>query len=855
MKQSRKEQDDFILGIPIIFIVIILAARYFEGHLLFHSLAELFTILVALTMAIVAYHTYNFTKNNFLLYLGMGYFWIALLDLFHMLTYKGMMVYSVNSANVTLTFWVLARLFETLLIMSAPFIRFTLISRTKFFLIFGFFGSFVYWLAFSEYRPSLYIEDSGLTLLKIGAEYTIIALLFIALLVYQKQKKKFDISVYRYIIMSIIFTISAELAFTLYIDIHGFFTVLGHIFKFLSYWMIFLAIIQTSLQKPFMFMSQESKTYNAIPFPAVVVDSEGIIRQINKTTETFLNLTKDEILHHSNHTLFHNKNVKESECKICKMIQNGSNLSSYELYRDLKTYSFTTSSIHLENETTGAIQVCIDISDRKKAENKLNQIMEKSPVAIVITDAEGNIEYVNPWFTKITGYSFDEVKGENPKVLKSYYHSEDDYLKLWDTISHGKVWTGIFKNIKKNGEEFWESSIIAPVMDDYGEIVNYMAVKQEITEQIYLQEALEKQKELSLELGHILEESLNEIYILDKESMKFLYVNKGARNNIGYSSEELVNLTPFDISPQVTKEQLMGMLKVFGSNKEKALFLTTEHQRKDGTTYPIDVYVQEGLYNGTMCYVAIIIDTTEREAMQKKLYDREEIMIAQSRHAAMGEMIGMIAHQWRQPLSVISMGANNLLLDIEMGDIDTTDIKNETNSILKQVNHLSQTIEDFRNFFRPDREKEFVSVKDIIDETLSIIGKSLENNDIKINLSFSSTPVIETYKRELIQVLINIFNNAKEAMNQNCKDEKKLLINVKEETETVKIEVCDNGGGIDEEIIDKIFEPYFSTKNKQTGTGLGLYMSKTIVNKHLNGEITAKNNENGGVCLIVSLYK
>lgn len=845
----------FAVLVPLIFIITILIARASAGHLLFHSLAEIFSVLVGITMAIVSYFTYNFTKNNFLLYLGIGYFWIAILDLFHMFTYKGMLLYPIEDLNITLTFWIFARFFETLLIMTALFINFSIISKIKFFIIFGLISVLTYLLAFSPYTPNLFIENVGLTDLKIYSEYFIIFLLTAALYIYKLKKDLLDNTTYKYMIVSIVFTILAEFTLTFYVDFHGFSTIIGHLFKFLSYWMIFLAIIKTSLEDPFAMMTQESSTYDAIPMPAVVVDSNGIIRQINIATEKFLNLPKEKIIHHSNHSLFHDINIEKSECEICKVIQNGGNLSSYELYKNSNAYSFTISPINLSTESIGSIQVCIDISKNKLAENELkksqqflrtviennpeciklidsrgklvdmnkaglemlqadtldearshtlasyvlpewrtpfikfyNDVMsgnggvfefeikglkgahrwlethavpmhdsngkinmllsitrdvterreserelkilktaiEQVPVSIVITDILGNIQFVNPYFTHVTGYSAKEAIGQNPRVLASGYTTKDEYEGLYNTITHKETWKGVFKNIKKNGEEYWETAIISPIVNKGGDVTNYIGIKQNISEKV---------------------------------------------------------------------------------------------------------------------------------AMESLLKDQEEMMIVQSRHAAMGEMIGMIAHQWRQPLAVISMGANNLLLDIEIGDINIPAFKDEAKLIIEQVHHLSHTIEDFRNFFRPDKEKESVDVKDIINETLNIIGKSLENSNIKINFSFSSKAIIRTYKRELIQVFINIINNAKEAMNENTKDEKLLFINTKEEADSVIIEFCDNGGGIKQDIINKIFEPYFSTKGKLTGTGLGLYMSKTIVTKHLGGDIAAKNNQIGGTCMVITLYK
>jgi PAS domain S-box-containing protein len=845
----------FAVLVPLIFIVTVLIARVLVGHLLFHALAEMFPVLVGISMAIVSYFTYNFTKNNFLLYLGIGYFWIAILDLFHMLTFQGMLIYPIDNSNITLTFWIFTRLFETLLIITALFINFSIVSKIKIFIIFGLVSVLIYFLAFSQYAPSFFIENIGLTDLKVYLEYFIIFLLAVALYIYKLKKDLLDNTTYKYMIASIIFTMLAEFTLTFYVDIYGYLNVAGHLFKFLSYWMIFLAIIKTSLEDPFTMMAQESNTYDAIPMPVIVVDSNGIVRQINRATESFLDLSKDAIIHNSNHTLFHDANIEESECKLCKVIQNGGTLSSYELYKNSHTYSFTISPIYLSTESAGSIQVCIDISENKFAEHELKQsqqflrtviesnpeciklvdskgklldmnkaglemlqadtldeakshtlasyilpewrvpfiklhkdvmngnngilefeieglkgthrwlkthavpmrdadgkinmllgitrdvterrqsehelkilkaAIEQVPVSIVITDIHGNIQFVNPYFTLVTGYTAKEAIGQNPRVLASGYTTKDEYEGLYNTIIHKEAWKGVFKNIKKNGEEYWETAIISPIVDKDGTITNYIGVKQDISEKV---------------------------------------------------------------------------------------------------------------------------------AMESLLKDQEEMMIAQSRHAAMGEMIGMIAHQWRQPLTVISMGANNMLLDIEMDDISPSTFKNEARLIIEQVHHLSRTIEDFRNFFRPDNEKESVDVKDIISETFNIIGKGLEHNEIKINFSFDFTTPIKIYKRELIQVLINLINNSKEAMIENTKGEKVLFISTKEETDSVIIEVCDNGGGIKQDIINKIFEPYFSTKDKLTGTGLGLYMSKTIITEHLRGDIRAKNNQIGGACMVITLYK
>jgi len=492
--------------------------------------------------------------------------------------------------------------------------------------------------------------------------------------------------------------------------------------------------------------------------------------------------------------------------------------------------------------------IYLDITKQYKEHKeiiKFRQVLEKSPVSIVITDVDGNIEYVNPWFCRLTGYSLKEAIGQNPRILKSGHTSAEEYRALWKEISHGHVWSGIFKNIKKNDEEYWESSIIAPIKNEIGEIVNYIGIKQEITEKVHLKKELVKQEEKTHELGSILEESLNEIYIFDKNSWKFLYANKGAQNNIGYSLKELIKLTPYDLAPEMTEKKFSELLKPLNQKETGKIFFSMSNQRKDGTIYPVDVYLQQIVFEGRNAYMSIIADMTEREKIRKELQSQEEIMISQSRHAAMGEMIGMIAHQWRQPITVIAMGANNTLLDIELDNLSAESCKKQAQRILKQTEYLSKTIDDFRNFFRPDKEKEVIKVEDVMSEAEKIIGKSLENNGVKLTITNRKGYTVETYSRELLQVFINLLKNAKEALVEHREKDRHIDVIISDNGDSVITTVCDNGGGIDVSIIDRIFDPYFSTKDEKSGTGLGLYMSKTIVEKHLHGTIEVSNTKEG----------
>jgi len=229
-----------------------------------------------------------------------------------------------------------------------------------------------------------------------------------------------------------------------------------------------------------------------------------------------------------------------------------------------------------------------------------------------------------------------------------------------------------------------------------------------------------------------------------------------------------------------------------------------------------------------------------------KIRENEKMLISQSKQAVMGEMIEMIAHQWRQPITSIGMISNNILFDIVMDDVEVDNLKGEVDKINTQVKYLSNTIDDFRDFFKESKEKQEVSVEQIIGGVMSIVGKQLEKYSIEVKINIEQKDMkFFTFKNELIQVLLNILGNSKDAYDAKAMEDKNILIDAKKIDDNLSINIVDNAGGIDELIIDKIFEPYFSTKKKKNGTGLGLYMSMIIVTEHLNGSINAKNINDG----------
>ena len=245
--------------------------------------------------------------------------------------------------------------------------------------------------------------------------------------------------------------------------------------------------------------------------------------------------------------------------------------------------------------------------------------------------------------------------------------------------------------------------------------------------------------------------------------------------------------------------------------------------------------------NELIGYVVIARDISN----QKLIQQQQEQLLAQSRHAAMGEMISMIAHQWRQPLATITAITSHIALDIALGQDNAETTQSKLQDIDNQVIHLSSTVEDFRDFFKPTKGIENTCITDLIEEALKLLGHKL-NPKISIVYTEKTNTCLALYKNELVQVLINILNNAYDALESTQPDQASIIIKEHVEDEHVIISIQDNAGGIKEDHLKHIFDPYFSTKTKN-GTGLGLYMSKTIVEDHQQGQLEAFNQDNGAL--------
>ncbi len=271
-----------------------------------------------------------------------------------------------------------------------------------------------------------------------------------------------------------------------------------------------------------------------------------------------------------------------------------------------------------------------------------------------------------------------------------------------------------------------------------------------------------------------------------------------------------------------------------------------------GTGIPSQIIFKIGIFIAIIFIIIIFFIVILKRKIKKAVEinrEKDKYIFLQSRLAQMGEMLSMISHQWRQPLSIIS----TIVIKMQLSNENKV-FNKYLDDINNYVQYLSNTLNDFRNFYKPNKKIINIDITSPINDALNIITPSLKKDNINLKTNFISNQNIDTYSSELTQVILVIIQNSIDNFKNSNQLEKNIKITTKNNDQNiVRIEIEDNGGGIDETIISKIFDPYFSTKNEKNGTGLGLYMSKLIIEDYHNGRLDVKNTK-GGVSFNIDIY-
>ncbi len=312
---------------------------------------------------------------------------------------------------------------------------------------------------------------------------------------------------------------------------------------------------------------------------------------------------------------------------------------------------------------------------------------------------------------------------------------------------------------------------------------------------------------------------------------KIIYHNNEFLKIFDINEKKLLNNSFYDLFDINNIISIMDIIKNKDSQTYEIIGL------KDfKVKFPILIKSKKVIFENKLSIILSIIDMSE-------IKNKENLLIQQSKMASLGEMIGNIAHQWRQPLSLISTAASGMKIQKEFNQLDDETFNSTLNSITNTTMFLSQTIDDFQNYLKEDKDKKEFDVNSSINKILTIIKSSFINHSIDVILNLEEDLFINNYENELNQALLNILNNAKDALVEINKENRFIHIKSYKTNKEIIIEIIDNAGGVKEEIIDKIFEPYFTTKHKSQGTGLGLYMTHKIITSSMNGDIKITNTK------------
>ncbi len=646
------------------------------GQLLFHTLVELFAVCIAFISFVVAWNTYPFSRNHYLMVLGIGYFWVGVLDMAHAMTFQGMPFFADHHGSLSIQLWVIARYFEAILLVIAPVFISKAIRRKRIFLLMALISVCLLWLTSQEWMPDMYVKGEGLTNTKIFSEYIIMSLLVVSMLLLWRQRVKLDQRSLMLIYLSIVLTIAAELSFTLYTNLHGSMLIVGHFLKLFSFWAIYVALIESSLKEPFRSLSREANTYDAVPDETVVVDAGGIVRQVNHAVRQSTGLSTNTCLGMHCHDLQHCPKTPIEDCVICQHIEKKQPLKSHQFYCviRLQWYEVTLTNIHYSGEMAGmvhvrrniteskeaqerfislnrlytvhshtnraivrahsreqmfqsicditiskggfkmawigiingdvvkpqtfagdedgylqAMEMRVDDSDlangpigraaksqavnyvndtnidpsfkpwreaagqrgyralaavplnfqgrvigiftiysehpnvfeekmtelltslgedisaalfhidqeerRLKAERKLHQLsqaVEQSANATIITNIQSEIVYVNRSFTTLTGYYPQEVLGKKPNILRSENTTDETSNDIRETLRAGKEWNGELQYKTKGGKLYWAKQSIFPIIDESGQLTQFVSTSEDISELHEAQETIQK---------------------------------------------------------------------------------------------------------------------------------------------------------------------------------------------------------------------------------------------------------------------------------------------------------------------------------------------------------------------------
>ena len=503
-------------------------------------------------------------------------------------------------------------------------------------------------------------------------------------------------------------------------------------------------------------------------------------------------------------------------------------------------------------EHAATFAIIRDVTESRKMETELRKLstaVEQSPTMIVIVDINGKIEYANPIFSNTTGYAFEEVRGETPRVLKSGVLPDKTYEDLWKTISSGNIWRGEFRNKKKSGEMYWENASISPIIDNNGQITHYLKVAEDISEWKEIEEALRQSEE---QYRLIVENANDGILISQKD--EFIYKNLKFVHMLGYNENEFRHITFKDIyTEEGIKDLFERHIKREAGEKLPSRYETT-FKKKDGSIIHVEVNYQIIDYHGNEATFAIIRDISDKKEADKAL--KQALARAEESDQLKSAFLANMSHEIRTPMNGI-IGFANLLKNKKISE----EKKDQYLDIIEQSGkRLMNIINDLIDISKIeakqiDVKKSFFNLNPIMEYLYQFFELECNNKGITLNASCPQTDIfLHTDKDKLEAILINLLKNAIKFTNQGS-----IAFGCDIQENTVSFYVKDTGIGIPKEKQKHIFDRFAQVDNNISksyeGAGLGLAISSAFV-EMLGGSLSLESEPQQGSTFSFSIpYK
>ena len=476
-----------------------------------------------------------------------------------------------------------------------------------------------------------------------------------------------------------------------------------------------------------------------------------------------------------------------------------------------------------------------------------------------VASANGTILHVNDHFCKLSGYHAEELVGKNHNILNSRHHRKHFFKDLWRSISKGDIWQGLICNKNKNGDLYWVNTTIQPSLDSFGKVESYLAILFDVTTYV---EDQKKLKSTSDELKQ-LKIALDQFAIVERTDSKGIieYVNDRFCEISGYSKDELIGSDHRMVNSGYHHKRFFKEIwesisdgKVW-NGQIKNISKSGKLYWVDTTITPVFDATKEGIKKSTPTqYVAIAKDITREKRLEQETKKEKALAVNRTKLAALGELSAGIAHEIGNPLNAIQGRAEMLINISEKGKLDVEKTLKYSKIILNLCERMSKIINGLSSYSKDGSKDPVtkVNLSKVLDEIISFSTHKFRNNKIQVfREGINSTAIIEAREAEVAEVIINLLNNACDSLIESKK--KEIVVRQGTKKSYYFFEISDTGSGVPDEVRESLYESFVTTKGAN-GTGLGLSLSKTIVQRY-NGSISFSDNVDSGTCFRVEFPK